>query len=230
MKMLKSFGCSFIYGSDLADSDPELEWSPSQHTWPALLAQHLNYQYGCYARGGRGNLFILNSILNQITNSNNDLFVIAWTWAERQDYLDHDLNWKVIRATDTTDLSKFYYKNLYSDTLHRLQNLIYIKTAVDLLTEKNIPFIMTHMDMNLFDDINNLPSQLRGLTQLVNQIRPHITTFDGLNFLDWSRKNGYPESELWHPLEQAHEFAEQYIFKTVFDKQKTSDPAQLVLS
>lgn len=226
--MLKSFGCSFIYGTDLSDCDPNKNWSPSSLTWPALLADRLGYQYGCYAKGGKGNLFILNQILNQITNSNNDLFVIAWTWADRKDYLDQDCTWQVIRPADQSDMTEFYYKNLYSDDLHRLQNLLYIKSAIDLLEQNKIPFIMTLMDMNLFDDYADSPAQLRGLAKLAQQIKPYITTFDGANFVEWSRKNKFPESELWHPLQQAHQAAADYVFNRVFDTQRTNDPVQLV--
>lgn len=230
MKMLKSFGCSFIYGTDLSDcdSDPNKTWSPSHLTWPALLAQRMGYQYACYAKGGRGNLFILNQILNQITTNNNDLFVIGWTWAERQDYLDSNRKWQTVRATDDTELCKFYYKNLYSDHLHRLQNLVYVNSAVQMLTQHKIPFVMTHMDMGLFDHPADSGLQLRGIDHMADQLRPYMTTFDGLNFVEWSRKNNYAESELWHPLEPAHQAAADYVFNRVFDTQKTSDPIQPV--
>ena len=67
---LKSFGCSFIFGSDLADDGRDGPYAtPSQLTWPALLAQHLGRDYQCYARPGSGNLQILNTILNQIDHA-----------------------------------------------------------------------------------------------------------------------------------------------------------------
>ena len=50
-----------------------------------------------------------------------------------------------------------------------------------------------------------------------------MTQFQGRTFLDWSRNHGYPESELLHPLEQAHQAASDYMI-TVFDKQKIIDP------
>jgi hypothetical protein len=33
---------------------------------------------------------------------------------------------------------------------------------------------------------------------------------DGQTFLVWSRAQGYPESDRWHPLEQAHAQAADY--------------------
>ena len=71
---LKSFGCSFIFGSELHDDGyggPHA--TPSQHTWPALLAKDLGYDYQCYARPGSGNLRILNEVLN---NTNLRMVVI----------------------------------------------------------------------------------------------------------------------------------------------------------
>ena len=60
---LKSFGCSFIFGSELAYDGRDSPYAtPSQLTWPAHLAQHLNYNYQCYARPGAGNLQILEQI------------------------------------------------------------------------------------------------------------------------------------------------------------------------
>jgi hypothetical protein len=57
---LTSYGDSFIFGTDLADAEmiPNTSGKPSQHTWPALLAQHLGYQYRCRAYPGCGNLLI----------------------------------------------------------------------------------------------------------------------------------------------------------------------------
>ena len=76
--MLKSFGCSFIFGTDLSDST---NLKASYSTWPAHMAKHLGYQYGCLAKGGIGNFQILQRVLDHINFTNNDLFVIAWTWA-----------------------------------------------------------------------------------------------------------------------------------------------------
>ena len=81
---------------------------------------------------------------------------------------------------------------------------------------------MTYIDELLFDQQWNTSPAVK---YLQTYVRPYMTTFDGQNFLDWSRKNGYPETESWHPLEAAHSGAGEYMIK-VFDKQKTNDPAQ----
>jgi hypothetical protein len=228
MKMLKSFGCSFIFGTDLTDSTDRYA---SCLTWPAHLANHLGYEYGCYARAGIGNFQILQQVLNQICFTNNDFFVVAWTWADRFDYghdaessktlLDYPL--KTIRPTDNTKLAQTYYKNLQSDYQDKLNTLIYIKTAVDVLQQKNIPFIMTFMDNFLLE--STWQHDRLAISYLQEQVAPYLTTFNGMNLLDWSRKNGFEESKLWHPLESAHVAAADYMIK-IFDIQKTSDPIQ----
>jgi hypothetical protein len=224
---LKSFGCSFIFGSDLADDGRNGPYAtPSQYTWPAHLARHLDYQYECYARPGAGNLQILESVLNQIPNSNSDdFFVIGWTWIDRFDYYPVNPTtpsrspWRTIMPIDTNDLAKVYYRDLHSEYRDKFTCLSYIKLAIDSLKQKNIKFLMTYMDRLLFDQRWHTSP---GVLSLQEYIHPYTTEFEGQTFLEWSRANGYPESVAWHPLEAAHRAAGDYIVK-VFDKQNTID-------
>jgi len=223
---LKSFGCSFIFGSELADDGRDSPYAtPSQLTWPAHLAQHLNYNYQCYARPGAGNLQILEQILNQAAVNDNNLFVIGWTWIDRFDY--YPVNpatpsrspWRTIMPVDTDPLANTYYRELHSEYRDKFTCLSYIKLAIDTLNQKNIPFIMTYMDDLLFDQRwHTTPA----IIELQNYIKPHITSFDGLSFLEWSRSKGYPETDRCHPLEAAHSAAGDYMIK-VFDTKNTID-------
>jgi hypothetical protein len=231
---LKSFGCSFIFGTDLADDERDLPYATySQLTWPALLAQRLGRTYDCFARPGSGNLQILEKIVNQVPlSSSADLFIIGWTWIDRFDYYNsnHDPKtkrtpWSTIMPVDTTDLAKMYYRDLHSEYQDKFICLSYIKLAIDTLNQKNIPFIMTYMDELLFDQRWHITP---AVTTLQDFIKPYMITFDGQTFLNWSRAHGYPESSTWHPLEQAHQTASELMIK-IFDKQKTSDPVQPVL-
>jgi hypothetical protein len=224
---LKSFGCSFIFGSELADDGKDgLYATPSQLTWPAHLANHLNYNYECYARPGSGNLQILEQILNQSTNKTQDLFVIGWTWIDRFDYYPvnpttpNPSPWRTIMPVDTDDLAKIYYRDVHSEYRDKFTCLSYIKLTIDTLGQKGIPFIMTYMDNLLFDQQwHATPAVL----DLQEYIKPYMTTFEGQSFLNWSRSHGYSETATWHPLEEAHAAAGEYIIK-VFDKQKTNGP------
>lgn len=223
---LKSFGCSFIFGSELADDGRDGPYAtPSQLTWPAHLARHLKKSYECYARPGAGNLQILEAVLNQISSSDNqDLFVVGWSWIDRFDYYDAHYNpsqkrspWSTIMPIDESDIAKSYYKILHSEYRDKLSTLIYVKTAIDSLNQRGIPFVMTYMDSLMFDQRWNTSS---AVTELQTYAQPYMTTFDGMSFLEWSRHHGYPETDAWHPLEPAHQAAGDYIIK-VFDKQKT---------
>lgn len=238
---LKSFGCSFIFGNDLKDVNDRLgePYSlPSQYTWPSIFARHFGYGYECYARPGSGNLRILEKVLNHAAqHTGSEMFVIGWSWIDRFDYTtditerthQYDITgsnkWCTLMPINTSDTAQTYYKYLHSQYRDKLTSLIYIKTAVDVLRQKNIPFVMTYMDDLLFStEYYSNPEVL----ELQDYILPYMTTFEGKTFLDWSRSHGYPESPTWHPLEPAHQAAAELMI-TVFDKQKTNDPAQQVL-
>jgi len=228
---IKSFGCSFIFGSDLADDGRDLPIAtPSNNTWPALLARHLNYDYKCYARPGAGNLQILEQILNQVDASDSgDLFVIGWTWIDRFDYYEANYNpqkkrspWITIMPIDKDPLAATYYKHLHSEYRDKLVTLTNIKLAIDTLNQKSIPFVMTYMDKLMYDQQWHITPAVKTLQE---HTQPCMTQFDGLSFLEWSRQHKFAVSDTWHPLEQAHSAAADYMIK-IFDKQKTSDPAQ----
>ena len=219
--ILKSFGCSFIYGTDLADDGRGLLTSkPSQLTWPSLLAQDLNFDYNCYARPGAGNLRTLDKILTQVDDPNPAIFVIGWTWIDRFDYTTKitspavwadvigDEVWKTVMPVDTDTVAKNYYRDLHSQHRDKLTNLIYIKTAIDVLTEKNIPFIMTYMDCLLFETSWQYTTAIK---ELQDYVLPYMTKFDGKTFLEYSKEKGFPISETLHPLEPAHQAAFELI-------------------
>jgi hypothetical protein len=213
---LKSFGCSFTFGTDLADDGRGEPYAKSsQLTWPALLAKDLNYEYNCYARPGSGNLRILETILTQASDfTANDLFVIGWSWIDRFDYTveltgrDHiydvvGLNvWRTIMPVDADNKAHIYYKELHSEFRDKLTTLINIKIAIDTLKQKNIPFVMTYMDDLMFDTKWHATS---AIVDLQEYILPYMTTFEGNTFLNWSKQKGFPISETLHPLEAAHQ-------------------------
>ena len=227
---LKSFGCSFIYGSELSDEiiyDPSKKQPPnySKLTWPAHLAQHLNYNYLCYARPGAGNLQIAERVLSHLATNETALFVINWTFIDRFDYFDinnptrfFNNTWSTIMPVDETDIAKTYYKDLHSEIRDKLTTLMSIKLVVDTLQQKNCPFVMTYMDDLMFDkQWHTTPA----ITDMQDYILPHMTTFDGLNLQQFAKKNGYPITSIGHPLEQAHAAAGELVIK-VFDTQNTN--------
>lgn len=207
---LKSFGCSFIFGSELADTGFTKPYANySSFTWPALLAQDLGHDYQCYARPGSGNLRIAERALSQMACNEHALFVIGWTWIDRFDYtVGQNDAWKTIMPVDNTDEAEFYYKNLHSQFRDKVSSLMAIKLTVDTLLQKKFPFVMTYMDDLLFENRwHNSPM----ISDIQQYIRPYMTAFSGKNFLNWSRDQGFPIGTAAHPLEAAHQAAFEYI-------------------
>jgi hypothetical protein len=228
---LKSFGCSFIFGTDLADAGTQPETPPpSQHTWPGLIAKHYDYDYECLARPGGGNLQILENIITQTIDPEPSVYFINWTWIDRFDYWNDSTawapnkfgcnRWTTTRPGETDQQSEFYYKNLHHSYSDKFLSLLYAKSAIDILTEKQIPFVMTYMDNLMFETEFHVSN---AITTLQNTVKPYLMDFEGQTFLDWSRKRNYAISKNWHPLEQAHRAAADYLINS-FDKQKTGAP------
>jgi hypothetical protein len=118
---LKSFGCSLIFGSELHDDGRNLPRpTPSKHSWPALLAKDLGYEYDCYARPGAGNLQIAERVLSQAACNERHLFVVGWTWIDRFDYTTKDDRWETIRPTTDTDIGLRYYRDYHSQYRDKL--------------------------------------------------------------------------------------------------------------
>ena len=217
---LKSFGCSFIFGTDLHDDGRNLPMAtPSNFTWPALLAKHHGFDYHCYARGGAGNLQILEKLLIHLTDTEPAVYVIGWSWIDRFDYVIEDSTkqcelgksiktWKTIMPVDTDSLAETYYKHLHSEYRDKLTTLIYVKTAINALKASNNKFIMTYMDNLLFD-------QRWHMTPAVNELQrycePYMTRFDNRSFLEYAKEKGFEISQTQHPLEAAHSSAFELI-------------------
>lgn len=234
---LKSFGCSFIFGTELSDVAQNLLSIASQLTWPAKVAKGINYNYQCYARPGSGNLQILERVLVHASQSHpDDIFVIGWSWIDRFDYLNPSSTWtmlppltpwETIMPVDTTDLAKTYFKELHSQYSDKLTTLIYMKTAIDVLRQHNLKFVMTYID-NLVFETEWQPNP--AIKDLQDYIWPSITRFDGQNFIDWSRNKEFKISPTMHPLDDAHSAAADYIMQQVFDKKNTNVPTPPALS
>jgi hypothetical protein len=212
---LKSFGCSFIFGTDLSDDGRNGPYATGSYlTWPALLAADHGYQYQTYARPGSGNLRILETLLTEATKPEVSTFVVSWTWIDRFDYtvpltnkvirfnLVGNEQWKTIMPMDQDTVATMYYQDLHSQLRDKLTTLIYIKTAIDTLKQKNIPFVMTYMDELMFETQWHVTP---AIVDLQNYIRPHMTQFDNKTFLEFSKEKGFPISETLHPLEAAHQ-------------------------
>lgn len=233
---LKSFGCSFIFGSELPiDENIHANQSvfiqdPSHVSWPLLLAEHYGLELENYAEPGCGNLKILHSILAQAELDDPAIFLINWTFLDRYDFITWpDERWKSFLPGSDSELNKFFFKHFYQQYHSMLLSATYITTAITVLKQKRIPFCMTVMDKTLFEPIDPNWQDPYSIRLLQKLIAPDITWFDDQDFLSWSRSNNFPISNNWHPLEQAHTAAAEYMIK-VFDKQKIIDQARQALS
>jgi hypothetical protein len=210
---LKSFGCSFIYGSDLSDQiDHDLPpYACSNLTWPALVSKSYGFNYECYAEPGVGNFKILSSVISQASLDDPAVFVINWTWIDRFDFVDDREQWTTVRPSNDSALSDMYYRNFHSQIKDMMTSVYAINTAIDFLQEKKIPFVMSYMDYSMMENINPNWHDPRYVSVMQNKIRKFLIDFQGKNFLDWSRDKGFDISENWHPLDRAHSAAADYI-------------------
>jgi hypothetical protein len=229
---IKTFGCSLTHGTDLEYVTHELDVSgttePTRPTWPALLAQHFRLPYETHAWPGIGNLRICERVLFQAKLKDPAIFVINWSWTDRFDYLEPEQEkWETLLPTGHAQRNKLYYKNFYNQSHAVFNNLCWIHAALSVLLEKNIPFYMTAIDPVLFHNTDSTWQDTLAVSLLQQRIKNHINWFDGLDFLSWSRKNNFPVSKNWHPLETAHKAAADYVIK-VFDTQKIIDQARQV--
>jgi len=203
---IKSYGCSFVYGTDLLDcphSTVPGSFKASNKTWPAITAQQLDLEYECYARPGVGNNYIAQQV---VSNADPDsLNVIVWSWIDRWEFFDITLNrWTTVRPTGTEDhpLAEIYYKHLQSELQDKWQSLNYIYSTHEYLRRNNIPFVSHNMDELLLDQTYHAPSYI---TRLQDDIADAVRRFpDNQTFLEWSKKNNFPISKQLHPLEKAH--------------------------
>ena len=201
---LKSFGCSFIFGSELHDDGWGTKFATaSNHTWPALWAQHLDLPYQCYARPGSGNVRIAEQVLNQIQSGEPAIYVIGWTWIERFDFIVRDSDqWRTVTAWDTDSVANNYYRDMHSQYLDKLHTISQANLVLQQLQRHKCKFYMTYMDDLMLETDFHCSAAMQLMQQ---QLRPYLNNFDGNNFLEWSRVNGYPiGSRGKHPLEAAH--------------------------
>lgn len=220
MKLI-SFGCSLVFGTDLADDGRDQPFPrPSRLTWPALLAEKFGLEYECRAYGGRGNVCILDRLMQEIDQTSEALFVIQWTFIDRFDYSDPNgkhfgkgpRDWSCILPGTQGDLAELYYRDLHSEYRDKLVSLAYMQLAIHSLEKKNCRYLMTCVDDLIWcDRWHSSP----GMISSQQSIKPHVHDFEGRNFLDWSRYQGFEISPSGHPLAQAHAAAAKLLIPKI---------------
>lgn len=201
--VLKCFGCSFVFGSEL----PDLTLA-----WPSLIAKELDLEYQCLAYPGKGNLFIADRILN--FTKPDDFVVVHWTYIDRFDYAENhgltNLDWKSTLPNNIED--QFYYKKYQCDYVDKLRTLITIKYTIDYLKTSGIRFFMSYHDALLFDQKFHTSLAIQTLQE---QIKPYLFDFTSQNFVEWARSRGHQVSEQGHLLTSGHRAVADYLLPQI---------------
>lgn len=236
MSRLISFGDSFTWGTDLSDDDPGRQ-QPSKLTWPSLFANKLGLEYICLAKPGASNHEITRLFFNYSKSiTKDDLIVVNWTWLDRWEYFDSNLpkhlygpthveffwledqhQWIQVRPGD--DKEKYYWANYHSELNDKWKSLQLVHSVKSWLDKREIPYLMTCVDMLIKDQEFHTPDYILALQR---EVLESILWFDKQGFVDWSRTRGYPVSAGWHPMDLAHSKAAELIF-TSFDIQSNND-------
>lgn len=218
---LKSFGCSFVFGTDLHDDGQNGRYvNGSRFTFPALIAQSLGMDYMTFSRPSASNLEILARLLAEIATQEPALYMINWTYVDRFGYTKKDLatetirwnrmGWTSIVPTDETEVAKCYYREIHSQLRDKLESLNCIKSAIDAIKSANQQFVMTWVDPLIWETQWHCPPAVAWLQQ---QVRPYLCDFQTLGFIDWSRQQGFETSATGHPLETAHRAAADLLLQ-----------------
>ena len=142
MPRLVTFGCSFTYGSALADTY-EFKPGPSIYAWPNVAAKELNIE--CVNKGipGAGNKEILHYIQNFDFHTD-DIVCVLWTYQDR---------WCIIKEDGIENFiahrkgrsNQYYYQFLHDKNdlwLDSFTRINFAKLFLDCKGIKNLHFIM----------------------------------------------------------------------------------------
>lgn len=217
MQRIVSFGDSFVFGTELYNNQD------GSRSWPALIARDLGVEYTTCAEPGCGNEAITRQILDYFSSNEktNVLAVVNWTWTQRWDfYLGQDNEkWFTLgplcvphryyevldreQSKRVVDFAKDY--GCASLLWNKMRSLQTITVAQEYLQRNSISTVQTYMDYEIFNQDTHAPGYIKELQQF---IKPKLQTWQGKNFLDWSRDHGYAITDPGlHPLEDAHKAA-----------------------
>jgi hypothetical protein len=223
-----SFGDSFIFGSEQeSNNDGRLGW-------PGRAAHQLDYDFESCAQPGCGNDAIARQIFEYFENNtaHNTLAVINWTWTLRWDfYIVNSEQWVTLGPTcvpqrlethvgleKAAGIIDFY--NQYtgdSSVWNKWRSISSMYAAQQYIDTLGVPSVETYIDPEILVDTEHAPAYIRAMQR---RVRPRLRSFEGLNFLDWSRQNGHEVTEQGlHPLESAHESAADLwrdVYRNVF--------------
>jgi hypothetical protein len=213
-KKIVSFGDSFVFGSEQENN------SDGSMGWIGRAAKKLNCEYHTSSVPGCGNDNIARQIYTWFSNNpvTDTLAVVNWTWMSRWDFyiVEHE-TWitlgptcvpeklkHLVEHTQAQDMIDFYKTRANSSIAwNKFRNLQTMFAVQTYLKQLGVTTVQTYMDNLLFDQQYHAPDYIQTLQNLV---KPELATFEGQNFVDWSRNKGYTVTPAPgdHPLEEAH--------------------------
>jgi hypothetical protein len=228
--ILVAAGDSFIWGSELADSQ-QCHNGYSKKTFPALLAQQANMNYACAAYPGNANNAISRMAIDMLSDIQGEKFLLVeWTYPQRYEFRIND-EWVSVNSwhTAATEFSEHYFKHAgdseYFELYSILKEIVFLQHYCQL---NNVPYMFMTADNHFFQHENYIRRQDAGLDNLYNQIdwdkwfwfaagiqQNEICAPRG--FCQWAVENKYKVGVQLHPLEGAHRAA-AFLIKEKFDE------------
>lgn len=203
--LLYTLGDSFTYGEELPD--------PTTQSWPALLANKLDYDLHNRGRPGCGNNYMIKTAIKEVPVLKPDLVIVAWTSCGRMEFADRysvfdvwpgsERNFERPRPHRQT-LEK--YITTYNNELYQYRN--WLRSVIllqDFFKLRNINYRF----VNTFDNqwlVEKYAANSKEYTNLI----------DTSNFLGWPNfgltewQNNWPVGPICshgpggHPLELGH--------------------------
>jgi hypothetical protein len=192
--LLYTLGDSFTYGEELLD--------PATQSWPALLAEQLDYELINRGQPGCGNSYIIKTAIKEIPKLQPDLVIVAWTSCGRMEFADRysvydiwpgcNLRWE--RPYPHRD-TLIKYITSYNNELHQYRS--WLRSVIllqDFLKLRNIRYKF----LSAFDNLS--------LHQKYSKhSQEYVTLVDTDNFVGWPDQEiitwcyGYPHEPRGHP-------------------------------
>lgn len=230
MKLVAA-GCSLVYGNELADY--VLSQKHSQHTWSALLAQHLGLEYHCVAIPGTGSDSHVRTVLANV-DSHTQFVAVGWSFAPRFEFDLETNGWvpMIEMQQSSASAANLLFKSFHSLVTPRYQWYHYVKNIVLLQTwlkAKNINYIFCAVDRDFGPEACADPTYQK----LYNEIDWNHWYFwqhqgQSVGFLRWVGIQQENDSRFTygpggHPLEHAH----RVTFEQIKQKISGQEPCQL---
>lgn len=160
MSRIIAFGCSLTYGHGLPDCfDPPYDpgQSPSNFSWPKIIANSLNKECINNSSPGSSNKRIWHSIINFEFRQNDQVFIL-WSYGERSAILKGKDTVEDLAVWIEDKNSVAYYKHLYNDYDSSMQSKLYVSHTNLFLKDKGI-LVYNLVTSKNYNDIFNLADQ-----------------------------------------------------------------------